>query len=138
MGEVINFCLNNGEKQFIAVRIASQLFFFLILVICHYFIDHQHIVAGKLGIIKKNRLRKLFTIDPEYRENNNISREKAKSSIIEGLNNGIDVWFKKNGVDKSSLKEWKYKTMLSSLSKVKLTFKCIELIIKLFLMALSL
>ena len=28
MGEVKNFCLNNGEKQFIAVRIASQLFFF--------------------------------------------------------------------------------------------------------------
>ena len=47
---------------------------------------------------------KLFSKSPKYRENNNISCEEAKSSIMEVLNDGIDTWCNKHGIDKYILK----------------------------------
>ena len=35
--------------------------------------DHQHPVTGKLRIIENNKLRKVFTKGPKYRETNDIS-----------------------------------------------------------------
>lgn len=35
--------------------------------------DHQHIITGDLWIIKNIKLKKLFTKDTKFRENNKIS-----------------------------------------------------------------
>ena len=51
-------------------------------------------MTGGLRIVGNSKLRKSFTKDPKYRETNNVSCEKTKSAIIEGLNgilNGISM-----------------------------------------------
>ena len=53
--------------------------------------DHRNIVTRDLQILGNNLLRKLFTKDTKYRESNNTSWKKAKSAIIDGLNNCIDT-----------------------------------------------
>ena len=72
------------------------------------FVDryHKHIVTGDLQIIKNNILRKLFIKGPKYREVRPIDLEKAKSCILEGLDNCILSWCYKNGVNKSFFLEW--------------------------------
>ena len=66
--------------------------------------DHQHVVAGDLWIIRNKKLKSLFTKGPKYKEN---EKERAKASIMEGLNDCIDIWCNKLGGDKSLLTEWK-------------------------------
>ena len=72
-----------------------------------------------LWIVGNNKLRKLFTKGPEYRETNNISWEKAKSTITEGLNDCIDTWCSKHGINKSVLMEWKDRVIDSVDEKIK-------------------
>ena len=62
--------------------------------------DNRHIVTEDLRIVGNNKLGKLLTKDPEYRGTNNISREKVKSTIIKGLNDCIDTWCTKHGINK--------------------------------------
>ena len=52
------------------------------------FIDKNHLNIKKK---KKKKLRKLFTKGPKYRETNIISWEKAKNTIIKGLNDCNDT-----------------------------------------------
>lgn len=54
------------------------------------------------------RLRKLIIKSPEYREKKDISKEKAKASITEDLNDCIDTRCHKDVVDKSILTAWTY------------------------------
>ena len=62
--------------------------------------DHRLIVTGDLRIVRHKKLRKLFT---RYRESHNISLEKSKSTITEGLNDCIHAWSSKYGIDKAVL-----------------------------------
>ena len=59
-----------------------------------------------LQIIKNNIFRKIFIKGPKYREVRPIDLEKAKSCILEGLDNCISSWCYKNGVNKSFFLEW--------------------------------
>ena len=45
--------------------------------------DPQLLVTGDFPIIKNDKLRKLATKEPKYKENNNISPEKRKLSLVE-------------------------------------------------------
>ena len=81
--------------------------------------DHQHIIIGDLRIVGNNKFRKLITKGPKYKETNNISWEKAKSTIIKGLNDCIDTWCSKHGIDKSLLMEWKDKVINKVDGKIK-------------------
>ena len=73
--------------------------------------DNQNIVTGDIRIVQNNNLRMLFTRNPKCREARNMSLEKAKSTIIQGLIDSIDAWCSKYGVDKSVLMQWKGKVI---------------------------
>ena len=81
--------------------------------------DHQKIVTGDLWIVGNNKLRGLFYEGPEYKETINISSEKAKFTIIEGLSGCIVTWRSKHGIDKSLLMEWKGKVIDKVDEKIK-------------------
>ena len=81
--------------------------------------DHQHIVISDLRIVRNNQLRKFFTKSTKYRENNNISWQKAKSTITEGPNDCINTWCSKHGTYKSVLMEWKGKSIDRVDEKIK-------------------
>lgn len=53
--------------------------------------DPQHVVTVHLQIIKSNKLKISYTKRSRYKENNNISREKGKSRILEGHNEAHDA-----------------------------------------------
>ena len=73
--------------------------------------DHNHIITGNLKIIHNNKLRKLFSKGPKYRENKSFSFEKAKSNIIAGLNTCIESWCDKHGTTTSAFSEWKQQVL---------------------------
>ena len=52
-------------------------------------------MTGDLGIVGKNKLRKLFTKSFKYRETNNILWGKVKFTITEWLDDGIGTCFRK-------------------------------------------
>ena len=81
---------------------------------------YQHIVTGALRFTKNIKLKKVFTKGPKYRENNNISLERAKACIMKGLNNCINTWHNKHGVNKSVLTEWKHKVNIKINEKIKI------------------
>ena len=76
-------------------------------------------MTGDLWIVRSNKLRKLFTKGPEYRETNDISWEKAKSTITEGLNDCTYTWCCKHDIDKSVLMEWKDRVIGNADEKIK-------------------
>ena len=47
--------------------------------------DRKHILTGNLQIIENNKLRKLFTKGPKYREPKKIDWEEAKGSMVHGI-----------------------------------------------------
>ena len=78
-------------------KIVRTLKHFKTMAFCHVTIqalvlidkDLQHIVIVVLRFVRNNKLRTLFAKGLKYKETNNISREKAKSTM-EGLNDSID------------------------------------------------
>ena len=83
--------------------------------------DHQHIMTEDLLNVG-NKLRKLFVKGPIYKETNSISWEKAEFTIIEGLNDCIDTWCSKHGIDKPVLIESKEKVINKLGEKTKTLF----------------
>ena len=75
--------------------------------------EHGHIITGDLRIIRNNKLRKLITKGPKYREPTNISWDKAKSSILDGLNETVEHLSNKYGINKVQFSEWKNEILAS-------------------------
>ena len=73
--------------------------------------DHWDIVTVDLWVVGNNKFMSLFIKDRNYRETNNISWEKAKSTVIDGLSDYMDTGCSKQEIDKSALMEWKGKVM---------------------------
>ena len=73
--------------------------------------DHWDIVTVDLWIVGNNKFMSLFIKERNYRETNNISWEKAKSTVIKGLNDYIDTGCSKQEIDKAALMEWKGKVI---------------------------
>ena len=48
-------------------------------------LEYCHRLTGDLRFVRNNKLRKLITKGPEYREPSTICWDKAKSSIINGM-----------------------------------------------------
>ena len=61
----------------------------------------------------------MFTKSPQYRETNNISREKTKSTLTEGINDCIDTSCSKDDIDRSVLIDWKGKAINNIDEKMK-------------------
>ena len=69
---------------------------------------HNHIITGDLRIVKNNKLRKLICKGPKYREPEPISWDKAKYSIINGLEDTINTLANKLGQPKAAFDNWKH------------------------------
>ena len=48
--------------------------------------ERQHVLTGNLKIVKNNKLRKLFSKGPKYREPVEIKWEDAKGAVEDGVN----------------------------------------------------
>ena len=69
--------------------------------------NHGHIISGDLGLVTNDKLHNLISKGPKYREPLPFSSEKAKESIINGLDNCINSWCKKEGVPRATFMNWK-------------------------------
>ena len=84
---------------------------------------HEHIVTGDLRIVKNNKLRKLLTKGPNFREprtfNLKIAQEKIKSAINECISNMAN----KSGYPEQTFYSWKNKVLEEVKSKTELLKK---------------
>ena len=79
---------------------------------CHQspFIDthHQHIITGNLRLVANNKLRKLFSKGPKYREQVPINFQNAKDEIMGGMDAIISRWTAKAGVETIIFQDFKH------------------------------
>ena len=54
--------------------------------------DHRHIMTGNLKIIQNNKLRKLFTKGPKYREPKVTDWNEARKCILDGVYSCASKW----------------------------------------------
>ena len=80
---------------------------------------HRCVVTADLQIVENNKSRKLSTKGPKYRENNYILWTKAKSIIIQGLNDCIDTWCSEYDIEKSVRTEQKGEVIDKVNEKIK-------------------
>ena len=89
---------------------------------------HGHIISGDLRIIENNRLRKLFTKGPKYREGKLIDWNVTQESMISSVKECAQAWCEKHKMDRKILTPWisvvseKIKEKISSL-KSKQSFQ---------------
>ena len=57
--------------------------------------------------MKNNKLRKIFSKGPEYREPRKLDFSRAREDIISSIDDCISKWSNKNGLSSSVLSEWK-------------------------------
>ena len=70
--------------------------------------DRGHVLTGNLQIIKNNKLRKIFTKGPKFREPKKIDWEEAKTTIHFGIDSFINNLAETKRVDKSYFDNWKF------------------------------
>ena len=68
---------------------------------------HGHILTGNLDIINNNKLRKLFTRGPKYREPAKLDWEAARTEIITALNTYFSNLSESKGVSAICFSNWK-------------------------------
>ena len=68
---------------------------------------HGHIISGDLRIVESNKLRKLLTKGPKFRESERICWHGARKSILSGINESICQWSNSLRVHASLFDEWK-------------------------------
>ena len=92
---------------------------------CHEFdnkyIDnhHNHILTGDLSIIQNNKLSKLISKGPKYREPTKIDFVLARSLIQSGVEDFLEVLATKHKVDVSTFDGWKAELMRCVDSKIE-------------------
>ena len=68
--------------------------------------NHKHIITGDLRLVSNNTLRKIFSRGPKFREHKAIDLSKAKSCILDGLEDCIENFSSKHGYHKTAFAEW--------------------------------
>ena len=69
--------------------------------------NHHHVISGDIRIITNNKLRKLVSMGPNYRESVPIDFESARTSIINGIEDCILKWSSKSNISKTCFSAWK-------------------------------
>ena len=69
--------------------------------------NHKHIISGDINIVHNNKLRRLISKGPNYREPVLIDFKIAKESIINGLNECISNWSSKSNISPTCFLPWK-------------------------------
>ena len=88
------------------------------------FVDthHRHILTGDTDIVSDNKLRKIFTYGPNFREQRPPDKDKSMNAITSGLDTYIDKVAKTTNTEKSSYSAWKngvLKVCKDKLAKLK-------------------
>ena len=88
--------------------------------------NHGHIITGDLRLVQNNKLRKLISKGPKYREPEPVCWDKAKTSLLNGLEDTINTLSDNLGITKSAFLEWKMAILDNidcRISKLKNKFK---------------
>ena len=72
---------------------------------------HKHIVTGDLRIITNQKLRKLFSKGPNYRECKTLNYKKCKQSIESSLSSSVDNLAAKYKLPVQTFSAWKNKIL---------------------------
>ena len=73
--------------------------------------DHGHILTGDLRIVKNNKLRKILSKGPKFRQTQGLDFIKARQHILKGISECINNWCSKHKINENLLQEWKIRTM---------------------------
>ena len=68
--------------------------------------DHGHIITGDLRIVQNNKLRKLLSKGPKYREPVSINWNNCKTELKKAVLNCIKQWSCREGINESVFTEW--------------------------------
>ena len=68
---------------------------------------HGHIISGDLRIIHNNKLRKLMTKGPKFRESKELNFDVARTKILEGIESCVNTYCEKNRLDRVLFNGWK-------------------------------
>ena len=79
---------------------------------------HGHIVTGNLNIIENNKLRKLLSKGPNYREAKTLNYDKCLISLKSDLTVTANKIIKKYNLENNSLKNWIDCILLKAKNKV--------------------
>ena len=72
---------------------------------------HKHVITGDLRIVSHQKLRKLLTRGPNFREAKTLNYNKCKKEIAASLEEAIDSLAVKYGLNKSDFVPWKGKIL---------------------------
>lgn len=73
--------------------------------------DHDHILTGNLQIAGNNKLRKILSKSPKYRQLKLINFVSEKDCIMKGIDECISPWRFNNRCNTQLLQEWKIKAI---------------------------
>jgi len=81
---------------------------------------HGHIITGDLRVVENDRLRKLLTKGPNFREPKTINFQKALKEITQAIDICIERIGDRTDLTKQSLDPWKNKVIEGVKSKIEL------------------
>ena len=67
---------------------------------------HGHIISGDLRIVRDNKLRKIISKGPKFREPQKLDWDKARDSIKSGITDCVSSWCAKHRKNKNVLLAW--------------------------------
>ena len=81
---------------------------------------HKHVITGNLNIVTNPELRSLLEKGPKFREANSVCWNYNKHIIYTALENYVQAWAKREGVESSALRE--YLDMAKQLVKNRVSY----------------
>ena len=79
---------------------------------------HGHIITGDLDIVADEKLRKLLSKGPKYRESENICWNKVRTSLLSSIDESIKKWSKLDCVSASVYSEWRNNVIIKINNKI--------------------
>ena len=81
---------------------------------------HKHVISGDLRVVTNQKLRKLLSKGPNYREPRTLNYTRCQKEIASSLEMSIDHLAAKYSIEKDDLIPWKIKILEQVDSKVKM------------------
>ena len=83
---------------------------------------HGHIISGDLRLVEDNKLRKLFTKGPKYRERKLVDWDVIENDLLSSVSECAKAWCDKNKKNQTVLKQW----VTTVSSKIKSRIKSLK------------
>ena len=79
---------------------------------------HGHVITGNLDIVTNDRLKKLLSKGPKFRETSNICWNKVRTSLHTSIDESIAKWSQLDGVSLYTYSEWRNKVFAKIDNKI--------------------